>query len=221
MFPRKKFYRARAHCNPLSDARFSVWVTTQTQSTLSRVLWTNALIVMILSSPLPSKYDWRNHYPSNRGSSRILSDLQVEFVDVGCGFGGLVNIAPVFPEHFAIGLEIRDKVSQYVKERASVAQTTQGGLWEDLLYPHKLQGSFSQLFSEGPTIKAFSYFQTRILRQQTIDGELSSALYSQNMPMLCALADCCILSQMSRGSVRGCRIKFLHTHVFSSSPRRK
>ena len=51
MFPRKKFYRARAHCNPLSDARFSVWVTTQTQSTLSRVLWTNALIVMIFEQP--------------------------------------------------------------------------------------------------------------------------------------------------------------------------
>ena len=84
---------------------------------------------MILSSPLrPNKYDWRNHYPSTGDSSRILSDLQVKFVDVGCGFGGLlVNIAPVFPEHFAIGLEIRDKVSQYVKERCKALRQRHKG----------------------------------------------------------------------------------------------
>lgn len=37
--------------------------------------------------------------------------LQVRFVDVGCGFGGLlIRLAPLFPDKLMLGFELRDKV---------------------------------------------------------------------------------------------------------------
>ena len=42
----------------------------------------------------------------------------VEFADVGCGYGGLtVALAKAFPEKYVVGMEIRDKVTYYVKDR--------------------------------------------------------------------------------------------------------
>lgn len=36
---------------------------------------------------------------------------QVRFVDVGCGFGGLlIRLAPLYPEKLMLGFELRDKV---------------------------------------------------------------------------------------------------------------
>jgi tRNA (guanine-N7-)-methyltransferase len=37
--------------------------------------------------------------------------LQVRFVDVGCGFGGLlIRLAPLYPDKLMLGFELRDKV---------------------------------------------------------------------------------------------------------------
>jgi hypothetical protein len=45
-------------------------------------------------------------------------DLKVRFADIGCGFGGLiVKLALLFPEKLMVGMELRDKVTEYVKER--------------------------------------------------------------------------------------------------------
>lgn len=36
---------------------------------------------------------------------------QVEFADIGCGFGGLlIRLATVYPDKLMLGMEIRDKV---------------------------------------------------------------------------------------------------------------
>ena len=77
--PQKKFYRSRAHCNPLShNDTFEYPVT-------------------------PDEFDWSTIYPElNRAP---------DFVDVGCGFGGLtVALAEKFPDALTLGLEIRPKV---------------------------------------------------------------------------------------------------------------
>lgn len=38
-------------------------------------------------------------------------DMPVRFVDVGCGFGGLLTrLAPLYPDRGMLGLELRDKV---------------------------------------------------------------------------------------------------------------
>jgi len=87
--PQKKFYRQRAHCNPLShnDA---------------------------FDYPLqPDLMDWKEtHYPDWKESS-VPSVL-----DIGCGFGGLtVALSTILPDETILGMEIRAKVTEYVRLR--------------------------------------------------------------------------------------------------------
>ncbi|KAF7585094.1 tRNA (guanine-N(7)-)-methyltransferase (tRNA(m7G46)-methyltransferase) [Aspergillus hancockii] len=85
--PQKKFYRQRAHANPFSDHQ--------------------------LDYPLsPAHMDWSHHYPAFvnpnleqttlLGARKLLKDVEV--VDIGCGFGGLlVGLAPLLPETLMLG----------------------------------------------------------------------------------------------------------------------
>ena len=57
--PQKRFYRSRAHCNPLSyNDGFKYPVSAKVM-------------------------DWSNHYP------QMAQELRVNILDIGCGFGGL------------------------------------------------------------------------------------------------------------------------------------
>ena len=87
-FPQKKYYRQRAHANPFSDHQ--------------------------LDYPLnPDSIDWAVHYPNIEESKRV-----VEFADVGCGYGGLlVSLSPLFPDKLMLGMEIRNKVCDFVRDR--------------------------------------------------------------------------------------------------------
>ncbi|KAG4078131.1 hypothetical protein HA402_002182 [Bradysia odoriphaga] len=64
------------------------------------------------SSPShPSQFDWKALYPN-------IGENKVEFADIGCGYGGfLVTLGELFPDKYAIGMEIRVKVSDYVIDR--------------------------------------------------------------------------------------------------------
>lgn len=68
------------------------------------------------SPPSPEQMDWHFHFPN-----RIAIDgsgAQVEFADVGCGFGGLLfHLAPLFPDKLMVGMEIRTSVTQYVHDK--------------------------------------------------------------------------------------------------------
>ncbi|KAE8056557.1 hypothetical protein FH972_013324 [Carpinus fangiana] len=92
--PRKRFYRARAHSNPLSDSHFPIPIS-------------------------PCQVDYSLHYPQLFPSSdKIDGAKKIQFADVGCGFGGLlISLSTLFPETLMIGMELRDKVTEYVKER--------------------------------------------------------------------------------------------------------
>ena len=87
--PRKKFYRARAHSNPLSDSHFPFPIS-------------------------PDEFDLSEHYPryypaADKGEA--VAPPLIRFADVGCGFGGLlVGLSPLFPDKLMIGMELRDKV---------------------------------------------------------------------------------------------------------------
>jgi len=86
--PQKRFYRQRAHCNPLSHNDAFSYPTT------------------------PGRMDWSALYPG------AASDVVPDFVDVGCGFGGLtVALAKHFPEQRVLATEIRAKVCEYVRLR--------------------------------------------------------------------------------------------------------
>lgn len=63
--------------------------------------------------------NWSAHYPAyfdppsapGQGSTPGPQRKQVEFADVGCGFGGLsVALAPLFPETLMLGTSPADRV---------------------------------------------------------------------------------------------------------------
>lgn len=90
--PRKRFYRARAHSNPLSDSHFPIPIS-------------------------PDDVDLSQHYPryfpADKGEhgDGDAEAPRIRFADVGCGFGGLlVGLSPLFPDKLMIGMELRDKV---------------------------------------------------------------------------------------------------------------
>ena len=57
-------------------------------------------------------------YPDKAAPVDGSGSNRVEFLDIGCGYGGmLVTLAPMFPQTLMLGLEIRVKVSDYVHDR--------------------------------------------------------------------------------------------------------
>ncbi|KAG5034327.1 hypothetical protein JHK87_009237 [Glycine soja] len=107
--PRKRFYRARAHSNPLSDSHFPVPIS-------------------------PSHVDYSLHYPQLFPlSGQADSSKKIQFADVGCGFGGLlISLSTLFPETLMIGMELRDKVTEYVKERISSLRVANPGQYQNV-----------------------------------------------------------------------------------------
>ncbi|SCV72986.1 BQ2448_6911 [Microbotryum intermedium] len=117
--PRKRFYRQRAHANPLS--------------------------IHHLDYPIsPHQMDWSTHYPtyfspqtsSETGSLPILGSRaqakRVEFADIGCGFGGLlISLAPLFPDTLMLGMEIRTQVTQYVADKIKALRLNPGSVDPD------------------------------------------------------------------------------------------
>ncbi|GLC33046.1 hypothetical protein PLESTB_000376800 [Pleodorina starrii] len=124
--PRKRFYRARAHSNPLNVADFDV-------------------------PTRPDDLDWSEHFPEFLQEWRDRQQQQqqqqeagaaagpsssetpaVRFVDIGCGFGGLlVKLSTIYPDTLMLGMEIRDKVSAYVRERIAALRREQPGSYRN------------------------------------------------------------------------------------------
>jgi tRNA (guanine-N7-)-methyltransferase len=116
--PQKRFFRMRAHINPLNasdDYEYPI---------------------------APERMSWSTHYPAFASqlatttierplsdstmvsSSTALATIErhpanfVSVSDIGCGFGGLlVGLGPLFPDKLMIGMEIRGRVSEYVRLR--------------------------------------------------------------------------------------------------------
>lgn len=107
--PRKRFYRARAHSNPLSDSHFPVPLS-------------------------PQHVDYSLHFPQIFPTPDRSGDARkIEFADIGCGFGGLlISLSTLFPEKLMIGMEIRDKVTEYVKERITSLRTANPGQYQNV-----------------------------------------------------------------------------------------
>jgi len=134
LMPRKADFRMRAHINPLNDTPFPC--------------------------PLNPDYaDWKLHFPLFYGGTeednqklylntptypieypKRVDDKyngrvgpQVEFADVGCGFGGLtIVLGERFPDKLTMGLEIRDKVVNYVGERIRALRISNPGKYGNI-----------------------------------------------------------------------------------------
>ncbi|KAI5998808.1 putative methyltransferase [Pisolithus albus] len=95
LLPQKKHYRQRAHANPFSDHALDYPVS-------------------------PQAMDWSEHFPAFANTGKT-----PEFVDIGCGFGGLlIALAPLFPDTLMLGMEIRVQVTQYVQDRIAALRMT-------------------------------------------------------------------------------------------------
>lgn len=107
--PQKRYYRQRAHSNPMAHHTFDYPVC-------------------------PEEMDWFKLYPdfftSNPPENRT---PQVEFADIGCGYGGLlVELSPLFPDKLILGMEIRVKVSDYVQDRIQSLRASEPGSYQNI-----------------------------------------------------------------------------------------
>lgn len=110
--PQKKYYRQRAHSNPIADH-------------------------CIAYPQTPEDMDWSTLYPNyftGAKSDGVTSPTKsVEFADIGCGYGGLlVTLSPMFPESLMLGMEIRVKVSDYVMDRIAALRSQHPGKYQNI-----------------------------------------------------------------------------------------
>lgn len=120
--PQKRYYRQRAHSNPMADHTFQYPVR-------------------------PEEMEWAEYYPeyfeplpleSSHDDIKDLTEVkkqehQVEFADIGCGYGGLlVALSPLFPNTLMLGLEIRVKVSDYVQDRIKSLRASHPGQYQNI-----------------------------------------------------------------------------------------
>ena len=123
-FPQKKFYRQRAHSNPMSDHSFDYPTTPEEMD------W---------SEYYPEFFKPKSHDPDRHDDSADLESknqslhYQVDFADIGCGYGGLlVSLSSIFPAKLMLGMEIRVKVSDYVKDRIVALREENPGQYQNI-----------------------------------------------------------------------------------------
>lgn len=134
--PQKRYYRQRAHSNPMADHTFEYPVG-------------------------PEKMDWSVLYPEFFPGCQVQrGTAQVEFADIGCGYGGLlVELSPLFPDKLILGLEIRVKVSDYVQDRIhSLRASEQGGYQNVACLRSNAMKYLPNFFAKGQLSKMFFLF---------------------------------------------------------------
>lgn len=114
--PKKKYYRQRAHSNPMADHSFQYPIS-------------------------PLKMDWSPLYPAyfqeisdgDPVGDMAVAKGQVEFADVGCGYGGLlVALSTMYPDTLMLGMEIRVKVSDFVMDRIAALRECNPGCYQNI-----------------------------------------------------------------------------------------
>jgi tRNA (guanine-N7-)-methyltransferase len=126
--PQKKFYRQRAHANPLShNDSFQYPVS-------------------------PAHVNWRDYFEITSDAdadadaadtSNTAAALAPTVLDIGCGFGGLtMRLCQLLPNERILGLEIRTKVTEYVRLRILHARQQQ--------QPQRRQPILQQRDDHGP-----------------------------------------------------------------------
>ena len=129
--PQKRYFRQRAHCNPFSDHNLSYPIS-------------------------PDQMDWSSHFPA----SILAKSNQVEFVDVGCGYGGLlISLSSLFPSTLMLGMEIRIKVEEYVKQRIQALRQQNPSQYENISVLRTNAMKFlPNFFKKGQLSKMFFLF---------------------------------------------------------------
>ncbi|CAG8744653.1 14903_t:CDS:2, partial [Acaulospora morrowiae] len=138
--PQKKYFRQRAHSNPFSDH--------------------------FLKYPRsPAFMDWSSHYPAffaprKDNQSPSQPQKKIEFADLGCGYGGLlVALSTLFPQTLMLGMEIRVKVEEYVRERIDALRLQHPGQYQNISIIRMNAMKFlPNFFEKGQLSKMFFLF---------------------------------------------------------------
>jgi len=161
LMPKKADYRMRAHINPLNDTPF----------------------------PYPTNPDyvnWKLHFPKFFGGTdeenqkiyvntneypldypeRVPDEFNgrkgrcVDFVDVGCGFGGLLMaLSQKFPDNLSFGMEIRDKLCNYVGEKIRALRIEHPGQYNNIsVIRMNAMRHMTNYFRKGQLSKLFFCF---------------------------------------------------------------
>uniref|UniRef100_A0A8P0TFP6 tRNA (guanine-N(7)-)-methyltransferase n=1 Tax=Canis lupus familiaris TaxID=9615 RepID=A0A8P0TFP6_CANLF len=146
--PQKRYYRQRAHSNPMADHTLRYPVK-------------------------PEEMDWSELYPEffapltqnkthddPKDKKEKRAQAQVEFADIGCGYGGLlVELSPLFPDTLILGLEIRVKVSDYVQDRIRALRAAPGGGFQNIAcLRSNAMKHLPNFFRKGQLTKMFFLF---------------------------------------------------------------
>jgi len=122
----------------------------------------------------PKDMNWKIYYPE-------IGDQRVEFADVGCGYGGLlVALSPLFPRVFMLGMEIRTKVTEYVKQRITALRHQNPGDFQNIsVIRSNAMKHFVHFFEKEQLSKIFFLFpdphfkkkkhKSRIISSQLLD----------------------------------------------------
>ncbi|EEQ39923.1 hypothetical protein CLUG_04051 [Clavispora lusitaniae ATCC 42720] len=148
--PRKRFYRQRAHSNPFSDHR--------------------------LDYPKdPDSMEWQKLYPHYYDEETKKMTKNVEFADIGCGYGGLlIKLGTEFPDTLSLGMEIRVQVTQYVEDRiiALREQNKQQELYQNVAVLRGNAMKFTpNFFQKGQLSKMFFCFPDPHFKQRKHKGQ--------------------------------------------------
>lgn len=120
--PQKKFYRSRAHCNPLSfNESFEYPTSPELMDWIEDHYPEHPLLTMTKQQHAETETHTDEETPSSSSflsSSSTTVNIQPNVLDIGCGFGGLtLALSNALPTHTILGLEIRTKVTEYVRLR--------------------------------------------------------------------------------------------------------
>ncbi|ROT34915.1 guanine-N(7)--methyltransferase [Sodiomyces alkalinus F11] len=174
--PRKKFYRQRAHANPFSDHHLSYPASPDDMD------WSTYYPGFVAQNPLDNGEPQKTETSSTLAASRSLTK-DVEVVDIGCGFGGLlVALAPLLPDSLILGLEIRVQVTHFVQDRirALRAQNQEKNLYQNIACLRANTMKFlPNFFRKGQLSKIFicfpdPHFKVRKHKARIVSSTLNS-----------------------------------------------
>ncbi|KAI3321255.1 putative methyltransferase [Xylariaceae sp. AK1471] len=155
--PRKKFYRQRAHANVFSDHHL---VYPKSPDDMDWSTYFPAFVANGEPTTTPLLAETSLANATNPSPSRLTKEVEV--VDIGCGFGGLlVALAPALPDTLLLGMEIRSSVAEYVQHRIAALriQNPDSNLYQNIACLRANTMKFlPNFFRKGQLSKAFICF---------------------------------------------------------------
>ncbi|CAI2378387.1 unnamed protein product [Moneuplotes crassus] len=147
--PRSVKFKTRQHVNPLKNTDYG-----QPSS--------------------PSSYCWSKHFP------HMKEDDRVSILDIGCGHGKfLLELSRMYPDHLLLGMEIRQKVAQFVDESIQARRDTESKYFNVSVIWTNAMRYLRSYISEQQLLKVFinfpdPYFKRRQFKRRFVNQKTVS-----------------------------------------------